>query len=230
MVGAFGGRGTGKTAWVRRWIDAWDAPCVAMWDFKRDPKMKDFGRAIVGDIPAFIEAIRAQSFRVRFQPDLTRDVHKQFAMFCKAMWLIGYRHPVMFVDELPAVTRANKAPDEWRQCVNVGREYDDSQGRPSSLTIVITAQRVAEIDKSTLGNCDVIHTGRVRGGDADVLAGELSVKADELKKLPDLHWVEMGPGDVEARRGVLTFGRETTKTPPKAAKKVPAKKAVKRAP
>lgn len=234
MVGAFGGRGVGKTTWVRDWIERQRAPCVAMWDYKRDPKMKDFGQ-VYTDLAEFIEALRAQAFCVRYQPDLKRDIHQQFKRFCQAMWLIGHRHPIVFIDELPAVTRANKAPDDWRNCVNIGREYEDAKGRACSLTIVITAQRVAEIDKSTLSNCDIVHTGRVRGGDADVLAGELGVKADELKKLQDFHWVELGPGDLEARRGVLgqpgtVVGRKTTETVPKAAKKAPAKTPAKRRP
>ena len=227
MVGAFGGRGTGKTAWIRQWLDQKKPACLAVWDFKRDPKLKDLGTAY-NDLGEFIRAMRAPRFCIRYQPDLERDIHKQFDQFCKAMWLVGHRHPTMFVDELPAVTAANKAPPAWRQCVNIGREYEDDQGRACSLCIVITAQRPAECDKSTIGNCDVMHTGRVRGADADTLAKELGVKAVELTALPDLHWVELGPGDVQARRGILTFSGVAKK--PNLAKKVPAKKSAKTSP
>jgi hypothetical protein len=119
----------------------------------------------------------------------------------------------MFVDELPAVTRAYKAPDAWRECVNIGREYrlpNDSTIR--RLGISITAQRPSEIDKSLIGNLDVVHAGRLPfKNDAASIAGSLGVPASELMQLPDLHWIERRSDRTEATRGVLTFGNSAQK-------------------
>lgn len=207
MVGAFGGRGTGKTTWVKWWLKTSKSKRVVIWDYKHDPKLEGFGVAYqtLGEV---IKAMKAKTFCIRYLVEREKK-HEMFDLFCKACWHAS--NLTMFVDELPEVTRANKAPEAWRTCVNVGREYK-LDGKDCALTIVIAAQRPAECDKSTIGNCDVIHSGRVRGNDADVLAVELGCKADDLVKLPDFHFLEIGPGDMGVpRRGEMTLTRPIEK-------------------
>jgi hypothetical protein len=216
VIGSFGARGTGKTAWIMQ-AEA-RTPALAIWDYKHDPRMASWGTSYT-DLAAFIRALEARTFTARYLVDRAGGalpVPRQFEIFCSACFLRGNMR--MFVDELPAVTRAYKAPDAWRECVNIGREYRGADGRVRTLGISITAQRPSEIDKSLIGNLDVVHAGRLPfKNDAVSIAGTLGVPAGDLMQLPDLHWIERRSDRTEATRGVLTFGN-SARAP--AAKKV----------
>jgi hypothetical protein len=113
------------------------------------------------------------------------------------------------VDELPEVTKANRAPAAWRKCVNVGRLYRGADGVERSLVIFGLGQRPSECDKSFMNNLDVLHAGRVaQPSDARTLADLLNVDYRELMRLEDLHWIERRQGQAEAVRGVLTFKKK----------------------
>jgi hypothetical protein len=204
MAGAFGGRGTGKTTWLKGWIRESGYKRIVIWDYKHDPNLEDMGKP-VSDMRELLQVMKRDQFFVRYLVDRQGlcglDKHEQFRFFCLACWEAS--NLLMFVDELPEVTKANMAPEEWRTCVNVGREYK-IDGVLSALTICIAAQRPSECDKSTIGNCDIIHSGRVRGNDAKVLAIELGCQASDLVNLPDFHFIELGPGDTTFRRGQVT--------------------------
>lgn len=212
-------RGTGKTGWCRQYIEREvNPPRMAAWDFKHDPNLKGLGVAYT-DLPTMIRAMRASTFRVRYLVDHTRDIHQQFEQFCQACWFAS--RLLMYVAELPEVTKSNKAPPTWRRCINVGREYTRWDGSEGWLAIVADAQRPTECDKSIVSNADVHHCGRLPfEDDAKQMANVLSVPFRDLQQLPDLHWVERrGGGQVTS--GVLSFGRSTQK-------KTPAKPAAKR--
>lgn len=202
-VAVFGARGTGKTAWTLQQIEAAGAPRLMVWDYKHDPGLEKLGRPL-RSLPEFIRALNAPTFQLRYLVDHGRDIHQQFEYFCRAAWEAGC--VLMFVDELPEVTKANKAPPAWRKCVNVGRDYRDAKGARKWLSIIGAGQRPAECDKSFIANADVIHTGRLaNASDARELAQSLGCDHRELLQLPDLHWVERRAGQVEPTRGVLTF-------------------------
>lgn len=209
-IAAFGARGTGKTAWVKQQIKRAKTPRLMVWDFKHDPGLEDVGRAY-HSLPEFVRALKAQRFACRFLPDHSIDMQKQFDVFCQAAWSAGCL--LMFVDELPEVTKANKAPPAWRRCVNVGRDYRDAEGNRKWLSIVGAGQRPAECDKSFISNADVIHTGRLsNASDARELAQSLGCDYRELLALPDLHFIERSAGQVEPVRGVLSFSNKRTST------------------
>lgn len=202
-VAVFGARGTGKTAWTLQQIKAAAPGRLIVWDFKHDPGLEGLGRPL-HSLPDFIRAMNAPTFQLRYLVDHGRDVHQQFEFFCRAAWEAGC--VLMFVDELPEVTKANKAPPAWRRCVNVGRDYRDAKGARKWLSIIGAGQRPAECDKSFIANADVIHTGRLaNAADARELAQSLGCDHRELLALPDLHWIERRAGQVEPQRGVLTF-------------------------
>jgi hypothetical protein len=203
-LAAFGARGTGKTAWVLQQIRAARPPRLMIWDFKHDPALEKIGTAY-RDIGGFIRSLKGPAFQSRYMVNHAGDIHQQFEFFCLAAWQAGCL--MMFVDELPEVTKANKAPPAWRRCVNVGRDYkDDKTGARKWLAIIGAGQRPAECDKSFIGNCDIIHTGRLANtADAKVMGQSLSVDFRELLALPDLAWVERHAGEATARRGKLTF-------------------------
>lgn len=140
------------------------------------------------------------------------DAHQQFDAFCRVAWACGCL--VMFVDELPEVTRANKAPPAWRRCVNVGRSYDNGE---KWLSIIGAGQRPTEVDKSFLSNCDVIHTGRLSyAEDARLFARMWGIDPAEITNLPDLAFIEKRASVAEVQRGQLSFGPKTAvKKPPR---------------
>lgn len=212
----FGAKGTGKTAYIKQLIQQATPHRLAIFDPKGDPSLRDMGTAYTWDQrAAFARAMLAKSFAVRLIPDYGGDLVAQFEFFCACVWAAG--NLWMFVDELPEVTKANKAPPGWRRCVNVGRLYTLHDGTESSLTIIGAGQRMAECDKSIISNADVIHTGRLANvADAKLMAQTLGVSPEDVLQLPDLHWIEKRATVIEAARGVLTFDNAK---PPKAEKK-----------
>lgn len=213
-IAAFGARGTGKTAWVKQQILKAKSPRLMVWDYKHDPPLKDLGTAHAS-LPAFIRACKAPSFKARYLVDHGADIQAQFDLFCQTAWAAG--NVLMFVDELPEVTKANKAPPAWRKCVNVGRLYTGHDGREKSISIIGVGQRPAECDKSFISNADVIHTGRLsNASDARELAASLGCNFRDLLALPDLAWIEKRADQVDFSRGVLTFSntRAAAKTRP----------------
>lgn len=215
-IAVFGAKGTGKTAWTLRQMEG--APRLIVWDYKHDPSLEKLGRAY-RSLPEFIRALSAPTFQARYLPDHGGDLQQQFEFFCRAAWEAGCL--LMFVDELPEVTKANKAPAAWRKCVNVGRDYRDAKGARKWLAIIGAGQRPAECDKSFITNADIVHTGRLANStDARKLAETLNCDFRDLLALPDLHWIERRAGQVQPERGVLTFGPQK-----KPASRKPAKTA-----
>lgn len=198
-VAVFGARGTGKTHWTLQQIEAARPARLIVWDYKHDPGLERLGTAH-RDLGQFIRAMNAPTFQLRYLPDHGRDVHQQFNFFCRAAWEAGCL--LMFVDELPEVTKANKAPPAWRKCVNVGRDYRNAKGARMWLSIIGAGQRPAECDKSFIANADVIHTGRLaNAADARELAQSLNCDFRELLALPDWHYIERQAGQIEPVRG-----------------------------
>lgn len=200
---AFGARGTGKTEWVKRWVAGLKARRMLVWDYKHDPSLREGMGEPVSSLGALARGVQDKAFKLRYMVNHNADPLAQFDMFCRIAYAAG--DLVMFVDELPEVTKANRAPPAWKKCVNVGREYMD-EGRIKSLTIVGAAQRPAEVDKTFMANLDIIHTGRLGDmGDAKRIAQAWGIRPDELAKLPDLHWIEKRADHPELTRGILTF-------------------------
>lgn len=205
-VAAFGARGTGKTAWVKQWLNAQKPARLLVWDYKHDPALMTIGKPY-SSLPDLIRASRGANFEARYLVNHSTDIHAQFALFCECAWLAG--NLTIFVDELPEVTKANKAPAAWRRCVNVGRLYKGHDGKERSLSIIGAGQRPAECDKSFISNADVIHTGRLsHQGDARDLAQSIGCDFRVLMTLADLHWVERRAGQVDFSSGVLSFGNK----------------------
>lgn len=207
-IAVFGARGTGKTAWIKDRLKREKTPRLMVWDFKNDPGLEDVGKPFTS-LPTLFAAIKAQRFQVRYLVNHQRDIQAQFELFCLAAWEAGCL--TMFVDELPEVTKANKAPQAWRRCVNVGRDYRDALGARKWLTIIGAGQRPAECDKSFISNADITHTGRLsHAGDARNLAQTLGCDFRVLMALPDLHFVEKEAAKTEFVRGVLSFSNKKT--------------------
>jgi hypothetical protein len=218
----FGARGTGKGAWVRRQIDrVIKPPRLLVFDFKNDPgpSMEGVGLPVysLADLARMAQAPR---FRLRYIVNHAGPLSpvEQFEFFCEIAWRAG--NLLMWVDELPEVTSARKPPPIWRRCVNVGRDYRIGTER-KWLSIIGSGQRMREVDKAFIANCDVVHTGRLGyASEAQELAGAWGCDYRTLMQLPDLHFVEKRADRAELVRGVLTFDHKPTP----AAKKTPARK------
>lgn len=208
-VAVFGARGTGKTAWIKQRIAREKPARLMVWDFKHDPSLQDMG-APFRSLPAFISACREPRFSLRYMPDHGRDMDAQFDLFCQAAWMAG--NVLVFVDEISEVTKANKAPAAWRRIVNVGREYQAGEGgKIKRVSIIAAGQRPAECDKSFIGNCDIVHTGRLGDfNDAAKMARTMGVEQRELMALPDLAWLEKRADSMEIFRGTLSFCNSKT--------------------
>ena len=203
MVGIFGARGTGKNVYAVQLLKELRPARLMIWDHKHDPGMSNFANTYT-DLAAMIRATNAPSFQVRYMPDHARDIAAQFDLFCKTAF--GRGNLTLMVDELPEVTKANRAPAAWRQCVNVGRLYRGADGKERTLTIMGLGQRPSECDKSFMNNLDILHTGRIASvNDAKTLADLLAVDFRKVMALPDLHWIERRQGTPEPITGVLSF-------------------------
>lgn len=215
VVVVVGARGTGKTQWLKRHYAA--APAVAVWDYKHDPGLEDFGQPVT-TMREFLLAIQAPRFRVRYLVNREADVPMQFTVYCRAIFQRGNIEG--FVDEL-AATQASQGELKWRraaraawqECVMTGRQYRGKDGRLRALGLGITAQRMGEIDTTLKGNVDVIHVGRLpQELDARTAAGLLGgVPWQTIATLPNLHYIEQRMDGTPPRRGLLTFGNAPKK-------------------
>lgn len=202
-IAAFGATGTGKTAFVLQALAKLKPARLMVWDYKHDHTLQSLGTGVTS-WAEFVRACRGPRWAVRYLVNQDFDVHQQFAAFCMLAWREG--NCLVFVDELAEVTKANKAPATWRKLVNVGRSYD---GGTKAVSIIGASQRPTEVDKSFLGNCDVIHTGRLGyANDARMFAQMWGIDAGEITNLPNLHWIEKRAADAGVSRGVLTFGNK----------------------
>jgi len=205
MVAAVGGRGTGKSAWARQWLEAQAPPRLLVWDLMAEHEWA--GPAL--SLPAGIRAMQAGAWRVRIVPDPDEAARAaQFDLWCRAAMAAG--DCTAYAEELAFVTRASWAPPGWRKLCLLGRH--------AGVTILGTSQRPAQVDKEFFGNLDLIHCGRQTSeADAKTMASLLGVRWQELQGLPDLHWIERRAGDVQPSRGVLTFGPQSSTRPSKKA-------------
>jgi hypothetical protein len=208
-LAAFGATGTGKTAWVKQQIARMKPARLLVWDFKHDPGLDDMGKPF-DDLGAMIRASTGARFQHRYRVDHGKDVQAQFELFCLLAWSVP-GEVLMFVDELPEVTKANRAPPAWRRCVNVGREHRVGAVL-ARFSIIAAGQRPAECDKSFIGNCDVIHTGRLAdAADATKMARSFGLKPFDLQNLPNLHWYEKRADTPGVQSGVLSFRKNAAK-------------------
>lgn len=206
---AFGARGTGKTLWVKELLRKTKPARLLVWDFKHDPSLREGAGEAVTSLADLARAAAAPRFALRYLVDHNRETISQFDLFCRIAWAAG--DLTMFVDELPEVTKSNRAPPAWRKCVNVGREYQDG-GKIKRLTIIGAGQRPAECDKTFIANCDVIHCGRLGDvGDAKRIASSWGISPDELANLPDLHWREKRADSPNLERGILRLPGQVVK-------------------
>ena len=206
----FGATGTGKTAWTVQQIRTMNPQRLMVWDPKHDHALANLGTPYASWAD-FVKACKAPRFQARYRMSHDHDQHEQFAAFCALAWREG--NVLMFVDELAEVTQASRAPGAWRKIINVGRSYEDGK---KTISVIGVSQSPMEVDKSFLGNCDLIHTGRLGNiRAARNFAQQWGIPAAELSNLPPLHWIEKRDTEADVQRGVLRFDAKPATEPKK---------------
>lgn len=208
-IAILGARGSGKSTWFRELLEQRRPTRLGLWDTKREHGVR--GTADLGE---FIRALRAPAWQLAFYPTMTDDKRRarEFDLWCMAM----YRAKRCFagVEELAFVTTASRSPQGWRTLSLLGRDENPEGG---NVTVAATSQRPASIDKDFLGNCTLIHTGRLPyEDDAVTVARTLGVPASTLMALPKLHWIERGQDDTAARTGKVALSSRRKSRPPPA--------------
>jgi len=178
-----------------------DAPRMLVWDavgewsksgaFIRVRTLRDLHALIVADIQ------QPGPFRVAYCGPMDR---KHFESFCKMAWAWLKRTAgVCIVEELSDVTAPNKASGAWGTMVRQHRHAEGS-------AIFGLTQRPAETDKTIVGNCTAIHSGRMNfESDRLYVAACLDVPVEEIRKLPPLAWIERNMATLELTRGAIVF-------------------------
>jgi len=197
MIAAVGGRGTGKSAWVRQLLEKEKPPRLVVWDLVGEHDWAGPAAITPEQWGAAIKSMAARRFVVRIQPP--GDDERRATLFdavCRACR--NARDMTLYAEELAFVTRPSSAPPGWRELCLLGRH--------AGVSIIGTSQRPAQVDKEFWGNLDLIHAGRQTSErDARTMGSLLGVPWQDLQRLPDLHWLERTPADMAARSGVLTF-------------------------
>ena len=197
VIAALGGRGSGKSAWVKSLAEVTGANRLVVWDF-----MREYGQLAEPrqDLGATIRQMAGASWRLAYQPDPERK-GAEFELICKAVK--AAKRCTLIAEELAFVTTPNRAPPAWRELCLLGRHTTHAEA-----TIIGVSQRPASIDKDFLACADVIHCGRlVYAADAKAVAPYLGCSWQDLAGLADLEFIEKRAGAREPERGRLSFKR-----------------------
>jgi hypothetical protein len=86
-------------------------------------------------------------------------------------------------EELSNVTTPGWAPGAWRKMT--------TSGRHAGLHVIGVSQRPALIDKTFLGNCNLIHAGPMRyAEDRQAVARAMDIDPGRLAPLVKFQWLE----------------------------------------
>ena len=171
LVLVLGASRAGKTQYVLWLVRA--SKRLLVWDVSGQYAAR-YGLKSLSTLPELARWVQAQrgAARVAYVP---RSLD-EFNGFCRCAFAFGLTAPgTVVVEEVAASTNAGKARGQWGRLVN--------QSLKSGLNLLVTAQRVAEIDKSVFGNASVITIFRQNTvPDAERLASDLRLS---LSDIPD---------------------------------------------
>ena len=198
IVAVMGSTGCGKSAWLKRELDAANPKRLLIWDYSPVPEYDD--RATYVALTDVIRASSGATFRVAYAAPIDAVRRRQaFDLFCRAALRAG--RCTVVVEELRYVTTPSRSPDSWAALVMVGRK--------AGLQIYGTSQRPSHVDKDFLGNCTQLHCGQL-GYDADVetMSREMRLTHEEREKLlhlPPLQWMHRDRESGQLLHGKIDF-------------------------
>lgn len=197
IVAVMGASGSGKSTFIKRAVAKARPARLLIWDPMRE--YGEFGQAVhaLGDLVVKVtEGGKRNRFNLVFQPSNDEKTRaKQFDIFCGIAMAVG--QCVVVVEELKFVTKPSWAPLRWSTVT--------MQGRHKGLKVIGASQRPASIDKDFLGNCTVIHTGRLAyAEDVRAVAKGMQIEESQIAALKPLEWIEKN-----MQTGQLTTGRIT---------------------
>lgn len=202
VIAALGGRGSGKSAWVKQLPAVTGARRLLIWDFMREYQEH---AQVIGNLRDAIKAMNEKTWRIAYQPNPARK-ESEFDLICRAVK--AAKRCTLIAEELAFVTTPNRAPPMWRELCLLGRHPTHAEA-----TLIGISQRPASIDKDFLACADVIHCGRLAyDADARAVAPYLGCDWKLLTQLPDLHFIEKSAGKPDCERGVLSFSNKKTVT------------------
>lgn len=214
IEGLFGSTGTGKSAGHKALLKKRPPKRSIIWD--PQDEYGEFGQVFSSRVALIDHISKRATFAAVFRPgDKLSEYPAAFDWLCRVVWAVGKL--TFTVEELADVTKANHAPDAWSAITR--------KGRHKGLSVVAMSQRPALVDKTFFGNCTLIRCHRLTDqGDVDVMArlfgpyvmgperkGTASLYSwqDDIRSLPDLHYVERQARPLEIRRGVVKLPRQS---------------------
>lgn len=171
-----GATGSGKGVGIREHLRALKPARLIVFDPMHE--YSDIAKPLqtIGQV---IAAMKRPAFKAVWQPDDDTDYDgkafkAQFALFCKAAFLVG--DLCMLVEELELVTKPAWAPAAWRNCTK--------RGRHQGLQIMAATQRPADADKAFWSSCTYIRCHALRETeDGQRMARVLKVPYEQIDGL-----------------------------------------------
>lgn len=191
-----GASGTGKSSYVKKFIKRPKNGRLLIFDPMHE--YGDYGE-VFKRLEPLLAALKGAGekgkFCFVFQPiEEHKTREKAFNLVCGAARAAG--NLTFIAEELKFVTQPSYAPPYWAALSLTGRH--------KGIQLIGTSQRPASIDKDFLGNATVIRTGRlVYAPDIKTVADVLQVSPEEIKNLPDLHYIERDMQTGKTSQGVL---------------------------
>lgn len=195
LIAVCGKSRSGKSAWLMQRLAK--ERSLLVWDVKPEWSMKAKCKLVTTprDLAALIKP-GMPPVRIGYNVPATDE---NFEVFCRLAWLGINAGTVqnLVIEETADVTNPGKAPVAYGMIIR--------QGLGFGCNIYPTTQRVAESDKTAVGNATVIHTHMLkRADDRKYIARELDIPVTMVEALKPLQWIERHD-DGSLRQGVVTF-------------------------
>lgn len=132
----------------------------------------------VSDLVDKIEATKGGAMKIR----IVARTPQAFGAVCNIAFAWG--NCLFIAEELAGENRTtpSKAPPDWHKIV--------SRGRKRGITVIGVTQRIAESDKTIIGNASHIFAGRMtRSADRKLIAREIDLPDFTLAGLRDLQFI-----------------------------------------
>lgn len=175
-----GATGCGKSTELQKRLKAKNPDRLLVWDYKDEypyPRARSLGELLKMATMRGAGAAAKKKFKLRFVPGRQdrATMEKAFSAFCSlAMFL---KNTCILTEEAQFVTKPNGGPPGYVEAVTVGRGRD-------GVSLFVTTQRPARIDKDLFSNSTYIWTGRMGWDDDEaIMAKAVRVPVDEIRSL-----------------------------------------------